>query len=180
MENKPFMILATEFLNRDKDDRMKFKDLFKKNNHQIKPLNPINPMDFLSKPEDDVSDDIRKNINNIVDMFTNPNNNGLNNPNEIEKNFHANLGTPDNIHCYSEDGVDYEKRTWFTPKGKIVKIFTLGESLIPNFNYLVKKKLTLEEKLENAVKGEDYEKAAIIRDLIKKELKEKKSNRRKK
>lgn len=89
----------------------------------------------------------------------------------------ANLGEPTSKEEFEEDGVVYVKSTWQTPEGVIVRIETkeniqfsseyfkkngipLGEKITPE--------LTLEEQLEQAVKVENYEKCAELRDLIKK------------
>ena len=75
------------------------------------------------------------------------------------------LGKPDKVEYYNEGDMFFTKKTWITPIGLIVKT-TISEddSLVP-----APSEKTLEEKLEEAVLEENYEKAAAIRDEIKKQ-----------
>jgi excinuclease UvrABC helicase subunit UvrB len=80
----------------------------------------------------------------------------------------TNLGKPDKVEFYNEAEVFFEKRTWHTPHGDVVKIIVTDEPFI-NVSHQLEK--SLEEKLADAVANEEYEKAAIIRDKIKNDKK---------
>jgi len=82
-----------------------------------------------------------------------------------------NLGKPDKIEFYNEGPIFLEKRTWFTEHGNVVKIIVSDE---PSLNMTPFEEKPLEEQLYDAVVDENYEKAAVIRDLIAKEKKNKK------
>lgn len=81
--------------------------------------------------------------------------------------FNGGLGEPSEIKHYEEDGLFFEERIWETKNGAIRKLIVTDESLIKKFNV----GLSLEDELEAAIKCEDYEKAAKIRDLINEEKK---------
>jgi hypothetical protein len=83
---------------------------------------------------------------------------------ELEK-YINNLGKPNQIEFYNEGNVFFEKRTWNTEHGDIVKLIVSDEPFI-DLSYQESK--SLEEKLADAVEEENYEKAAKIRDEIKK------------
>jgi hypothetical protein len=100
------------------------------------------------------------------------------------------LGEPTKTTTFERDGVTFEESTWETDYGTIVRITTKEDiEFTPDFfkkNNIpfgrnnrkeeTIKELTLEEQLNIAVKSENYEEAAKIRDLIeKKENKEKAS-----
>ena len=80
------------------------------------------------------------------------------------------LGKPDKVEYYNEGDMFFTKKTWITPIGDIVKT-TMSEddTLIP-----APSEKTLEEKLDEAVSEENYEKAAAIRDEIKKQKRKRK------
>ena len=80
------------------------------------------------------------------------------------------LGKPDKVEYYNEGDMFFTKKTWVTPIGEIIKT-TMSEddTLMP-----APSEKTLEEKLDEAVSEENYEKAAAIRDEIKKQKKNKK------
>jgi excinuclease UvrABC helicase subunit UvrB len=82
------------------------------------------------------------------------------------------LGKPDKVEYYNEGDMFFTKKTWITPIGDIVKT-TMSEddTLIP-----APSEKTLEEKLDEAVSEENYEKAAAIRDEIKKQKRKIKNN----
>jgi len=81
------------------------------------------------------------------------------------------LGDPNKVEFYNEGDVFYEKRIWHTELGDVVKIIISDE---PFFQVSPIPEKTLEENLAIAVENEDYEKAAVLRDLIKKDKKNKK------
>lgn len=80
------------------------------------------------------------------------------------------LGKPDKVEYYNEGDMFFTKKTWVTPIGDIIKT-TMSEddTLMPPPS-----QKTLEEKLEEAVTEENYEKAAAIRDEIKKQKRKRK------
>ena len=130
-----------------------FDDFFKRNN--------INP-------EDNISDDIKDKVIKMLDLLTN----FKNNPEEGEKKLDGSLGKPDKIEFFNDGDMFFERRIWHTPYGDIQKIIisedpTLVSQALPE--------KPLEEKLNEAIEAEEYEKAAIIRDLIENEKKLKKN-----
>lgn len=119
----------------------------------------------------------------MMDLIKKLNNNNFTNLNSEDEM----LGEPTNTREFERDGVIFEESTWETPHGTIVRITTkedieFTEDFFKRNNipfgktYDNKKEISLEEQLKIAVKSEEYEKAAKIRDLIeKKENKEKAS-----
>jgi len=100
----------------------------------------------------------------IIDMLTNFTQND--NIENIIENKITNLTTkPDKIEFYNEGDMFFEKRTWHTKDGDLVKITISDEPYLPVTPAPQK---SLQEKLDEAVKNEEYMKAATIRDLIKK------------
>lgn len=84
------------------------------------------------------------------------------------------LGEPTRVEYYEEDGMYFEKKTWKVFGGEMVKVIMSDE---PFDKYVPENKeiqLTLQEQLEEAVKNEEYEIAAKLRDAIKKEEKKQK------
>lgn len=86
------------------------------------------------------------------------------------------LGEPNKIESFEEDGFHFEKRTWYAFGGELVKVVMVD---IPYTTITQEKPVnsqTLEELLVEAVENEDYEIAANIRDEIKKQKKIKKKS----
>jgi excinuclease UvrABC helicase subunit UvrB len=86
------------------------------------------------------------------------------------------LGEPDKIETFEEDGFHFEKRVWYAFGGELVKVVMVDipyTTIKPEKPVLEK---TLDEKLAEAVENEDYEIAANIRDEIKKQKKIKKKS----
>ena len=123
--------------------------------------------DFFDK-NDDNTNSHEENIEKFIDMITNYD--------EVDSLTHLNnvidsLGEANTVEYYEEDGMFFEKRTWEVPGGNMVKIKVSEEP----FNTTPEEpSLTLDEQLEEAIKNEDYEIAANIRDAIKKEEKKQK------
>tara|TARA_R110001606_G_scaffold130253_2_gene265597 strand:+ start:318 stop:719 length:402 start_codon:yes stop_codon:yes gene_type:complete len=84
------------------------------------------------------------------------------NPDENE------LGEPDEVDTYEDNGHTFQRSTWNLKQGSIVKIEILESNIDIGFDSTVNKKLTLDEKLEIALECENYEEAIIIRDKMKK------------
>ncbi len=81
------------------------------------------------------------------------------------------LGKPDKVEYYNEGELFFTKKTWITPIGQIIKTtVSQDDTLIP-----APSEKTLEDKLEEAVLEENYEKAAAIRDEIKKRKRKRKN-----
>ena len=139
----------------------KFDDLFNsffgKNNED----------DDDNNHNDELSDKAKK-IIDMIDSFKNINANGRYSGKDLEKldgELDNKLGNPDKV-IHSKDGDMYiEKRMWFKEHGVIIKTVMSDE---PFENQIVEPKATLEEQLNEAVKDENYELAAFLRDQIKK------------
>jgi hypothetical protein len=83
------------------------------------------------------------------------------------------LGEPDKLENYEENGVYFQKQTWNTKHGQVIKTIL---SDVPFNKEKSKKreiKIPLEVQLETAVKNEEYELAAKLRDRISKRDKNK-------
>jgi len=109
-------------------------------------------------------------IKDIIKSFTNnfPDMDDMDG--DISDQIDRNLGKPDKITFYDENGLFYEKRIWHTPKGDMVKILVSDD---PTMGRPSPKK-TLQEELDDAVENEEFEKAAVIRDKMAKVKKKKK------
>ena len=86
------------------------------------------------------------------------------------KDFDSSLGEPDKVESYEEDGMYYQKRIWETQHGKIIKtvISDVPFSKSKSKPETKKPRIPLEQQLETAVKEENYELAAKLRDRIEK------------
>jgi hypothetical protein len=77
------------------------------------------------------------------------------------------LGEPNIVETYEEDGIVFKRMTWFTDEGEFVKLAV--DSVTPEFYNSLQpevKLLTLEEQLTLAEEEEDYELAIKLRDKI--------------
>ena len=112
------------------------------------------PLDFNKAKDENIKKLIEmiSNMEEITDMET---------AGQIDEQ----LGEADRVEYYEEDGMYFEKKTWKVVGGEMVKVLMSDEP----FDKKEEPTLTLQEQLEEAVKNEDYENAANIRDLIKKE-----------
>jgi len=81
------------------------------------------------------------------------------------------LGEPDKIEYFDDDDFYFEKRIWFTPTGKIVKIRMVEPPETPEEFHMYGSIGTLEDKLEVAIEEENFEEACRLRDLINKKKK---------
>jgi len=119
------------------------------------------------RPEDDMNESIREEIIKMIDMLSKFNSIEINEEFEgLESEIDKELGNPDKVEFYSEGELYIEKRIWYTPDGELVKLIVSDDPSL-----LSKPKKTLKEQLEEAVEAEDYERAASIRDEIKKSKK---------
>lgn len=112
--------------------------------------------DFFNERKDNSIDRLKK----IIDS--------LNNPIDSEGDSfkEEDLGEPTSVIEYTENGYTFKKSIWELEHGSIVKVEMVSSDLDSGFrnNDVV---LSLEEKLELAIKDERYEDAAKIRDEIK-------------
>tara|TARA_B100000927_G_scaffold161479_1_gene130137 strand:+ start:5016 stop:5516 length:501 start_codon:yes stop_codon:yes gene_type:complete len=85
---------------------------------------------------------------------------------ETSKNPHEKeLGEPDLIQKFEEDGYSYEKSIWYVDGGTVVKVRVIStpyDSEDPD----ELDRLNLEQKLKMAINDERYEEAALIRDEL--------------
>ena len=86
---------------------------------------------------------------------------------ELEGKIESELGEPDEIQEYDQDGLHYKKLIWNTPHGQFFEVFIsrVTDDFEPVAREKVKPK-SLQEQLEEAVEAEDYDKAIILRDQI--------------
>ncbi len=122
--------------------------------------------EFFKNNKKNSFDDIHK---KMFDFLSNLNTDD-NLENLIDTNIGENLGKPDKIEFYNEGDMFFEKRIWHTKNGNFVKAIITDEPTLKTPSLPEK---SLQEKLDEAVKNEEFEKAAIIRDLMKKEEKSK-------
>lgn len=135
-------------------------ELNKKNDNKPSKLNNIS--DSIEK----VINAITNNIGGDLDLS-----NDLELSNDIDKN----LGEPSEVRYYEEDGLYFIESTWETEIGVIRKTLVSDMPLDGSVKEVEEEiGLSLEEQLEEAIQNEEYEKAAKLRDSIKKEKKKKK------
>jgi hypothetical protein len=70
------------------------------------------------------------------------------------------LGEPDKVIFFEENGFSFQKTTWNVEGGQIVKVEMISSPIDEP------KQISHEEQLKLAVESEDYEKAAKLRDII--------------
>lgn len=99
---------------------------------------------------------IIENLFNFKDLTNNP----------IKFDMEADLGKPDKVERFVEDGFTFEKKTWHKEKGDFVLVEMVENPINVKKKHIVKQK-SLEERLQDAINDENYELAAKIRDLIK-------------
>ena len=103
----------------------------------------------------------------------------------------SNLGEPDSVEEFEQDGIKFIKSVWETPHGQIIRMTTKEDVQFTNehfrrtntptgrpINNSPRRQLSLEERLEKAKKEENYELCAQLRDEIK-TRDEKKENKEK-
>ena len=120
-----------------------FNDFFKRNN--------INP-------EDSMSDNLNEAAQKMIELLSNFIEDSVD---EIDDT----LGAPDKIEFLEEDDLYLERRIWHTKNGDLIKLLVSDKP----FEEIIGK--SLQEQLDEAVENEEFEKAATIRDSIKKEKK---------
>jgi excinuclease UvrABC helicase subunit UvrB len=127
-----------------------FNEFFKRND--IKPEDKINNL----KEEAKKMIDILTNMKNIEEDIKNIDE-------EIEKSIDEELGKPDKIEFFNEDNLFFERRTWHTENGDLIKLLVSDD---PTFGKQPKVEKSLQQQMEEAIQNEEYEKAAILRDKI--------------
>ena len=144
-----------------------FNDFFKKDDEKPKekPFDKLeeflNNLGFSKRDEVTNKDE----INNILSKFTDL----THIPDDVEKMLDGSLGEPDSVEFFNDGHLSFEKKIWHTEKGDLIKVNVVEIEDIEPVN-----EKSLDEQLEEAIEKEDYEKAAAIRDSIKKNKKKKK------
>lgn len=128
-----------------------FNDFFKRNN---------------IKPEDKIGDAFKNQTQKMIDMLTHFRE--ASEEDSLEKQIDEQFGKPDKIEFYNEGDMFFERRTWHTADGPIVKTIMSDD---PTMIRIPPTKQRLEEQLREALENEEYEKAAAIRDELKKRKK---------
>ena len=142
----------------DKTFNELFDEFFKRNN---------------TKPNDTLSDVAKDNAKQVIDMLTHSKD--IENIDEsTEKEIDEQLGKPDKIEFYNEGPVFFERRIWHTPNGDLVKLIVTDE---PTLKATPVPEKELKLQLDEAVAAEQFEKAAAIRDEMKKRKKEQKNKK---
>jgi len=136
----------------DKTFNELFDEFFKKNN--------INP-------SDKIADSIKGDAKKMIDMLTRVKNVD-NIDEEVEKQIDTELGKPDKIEFFNKGNVFFERRIWHTQNGDIVKLLVTDE---PTLKVAPAPEKSLKEQLDEAVEAEQFEKAAAIRDEMKRQKK---------
>lgn len=136
--------------------------------------------DFFGKKSDkDRFDRLKEEAKRMIDLLTNFKDLGDLNINEnLEMGMDMELGEPDEIEYFQDGDLYFERRVWHMPQGDLVKLIAsddpeMEKKVKENMNRTKAKRPTkvkaekpLDVQLEEALKNEDYEKAAQIRDLI--------------
>jgi hypothetical protein len=108
---------------------------------------------------DDPFKRMRNLVNRLNDFESIDDNGG--NPHERE------LGEPDEVTEFNENGYTFRRSVWDTEGGSIVKVEMVSSPLDIGFTAKRDKNgLSLDAKLKIAIENEDYEKAAELRDKI--------------
>jgi len=119
--------------------------------------------DFFSKrPKIGPMNDELKKLMETLQSFKN-----IANEEELDDKIQSELGEPDEIHEYDQEGLHYKKLIWNTPHGQFFEVFIsrLADDFPPVPREKVQPK-SLQEQLDAAVEAEDYELAIKLRDQI--------------
>jgi excinuclease UvrABC helicase subunit UvrB len=125
---------------------------------------------FMNNGDNNKKDENKNLFNDIFDKWSDLN--GLDKDLIIDE-LNETLGEPDKLENYEENGVYFQKQIWNTKHGQVIKTIL---SDVPFNKEKSKKreiKIPLEVQLETAVKNEEYELAAKLRDRISKRDKNK-------
>lgn len=129
-----------------------FNEFFKRNN---------------IRPEDRINEAMKQHAQRMIDMFSHFSE--LTDDDRLEKQIDEQFGKPDKIECFNEGDLFIERRTWHTSQGDIIKTVVMDDPSLPRQAPVTIK--MLQDKLNAALENEEYEKAAAIRDEIKKRKK---------
>jgi hypothetical protein len=135
--------------------------------------------EFLNNSDDENNDDsINDEAKKIIDMISNFKQPvGDMDVDKLDAELESNLGEPEVIEYYKEGDVYIERRIWYKQSGVIIKTL-MSDVPFENANYFTKP-IDLEEELNEALKVENYELAASLRDQIKKDIAKQKRKARK-
>ena len=78
------------------------------------------------------------------------------------------MGEPDKLENYEENGVYFQKQIWNTKHGQVIKTILSDVPFSKEKTERKKTRIPLEVQLETAIKEENYELAAKLRDKINK------------
>jgi excinuclease UvrABC helicase subunit UvrB len=85
---------------------------------------------------------------------------------DIMKELDSSLGKPDEFENYEVNGVYFQKQIWNTKNGQVIKTVISDVPFNEVKTKVKKTRVPLEAQLEIAVKEENYELAAKLRDRI--------------
>lgn len=120
---------------------------------------------FGKKRKVDLTED-KNMINDFDNLFNMLNNFHVVND-DLKDTSEDNLGEPNEIERYKEDGYLFEKLIWYVNGGTIIKVNIIETPFDTKNKNGVEGKTYLQQKLDLAVLEERYEDAAILRDKIK-------------
>lgn len=126
--------------------------------------------DFMNNEENNKKDGNENLFNHLFDKWANLN--------PLDKDLiidglNETLGEPDKLENYEENGLYYQKQIWNTKHGQVIKTILSDVPLNKEKSKKREFKIPLEVQLETAVKKEEYELAAKLRDRISKRDKNK-------
>lgn len=125
------------------------------------------PLDF-NKAKDD-------NIKKLIEMISNMEEVT---DSHIAGQIDDELGEPTHVEYYEEDGMYFEKKIWKVFGGEMIKVIMSDEPFVKHVPENKEIESSLQEQLDEAVKNEEYEIAAKLRDAIKKEEKKRKKTQK--
>ena len=119
--------------------------------------------DFMNNEENNKKDGNENLFNHLFDKWANLN--------PLDKDLiidglNETLGEPDKLENYEENGVYFQKQTWNTKHGQVIKTILSAVPFNKEKSRKREIKIPLEVQLETAVKNEEYELAAKLRDRI--------------
>lgn len=129
--------------------------------------------EFFKRSNENPFDRIREDVLKIIESLNNPHESNLGS--SLDLPVENDLGEPNVVEHFEEDGLFYERQTWYLPTGNLVKVIISDTP-----NSLSKPKKSLEEQLNEALENEDYELAAKLRDDLNPPKQEVKKRGRKK
>jgi hypothetical protein len=118
---------------------------------------------FMNNGDNNKKDENKNLFNDIFDKWSDLN--GLDKDLIID-GLNESLGEPDKLENYEENGVYFQKQTWNTKHGQVIKTILSDVPFNKEKSRKREIKIPLEVQLETAVKNEEYELAAKLRDRI--------------